>query len=160
MGERVVADVVQHGGELDVLRVARVQAVAGLLELGESPAGKVIGAEHVLEAGVRGARIDEEGVPELPDVPQALHRGRVDDSQRLGLQADVIPQRVADDLELFQTWGPASPTAPGRRSTPYSRASTARRAARCARRAFRRRCGGQAGGTARRNTRRRSPWVR
>ena len=107
-----MADVVQQGGQLDVLRVARVHAVAGLLELGEGPAGKVIGAEHVLEAGVGGARIDEEGVPELPDVPQALHRGRVDDSQRLGLQADVIPQRVADDLELFQTWGPASPTAP------------------------------------------------
>ena len=112
VGKGVVTDVMQQRGELEALRVGGIHAVTGFLQLGEGPAREVVGAEHVLEARVGGAGVDEEGVPELPDVPQALHRGRIDDGQRLGLQADVIPQRVADDLELFQTRGPASPTAP------------------------------------------------
>ena len=41
---------------------------------GERQAGEVVGAERVLEAGVGGAGIDQEGVAELADVAQALHR--------------------------------------------------------------------------------------
>ena len=74
VGEGVVADVVQQGGEPDgeaVLSATRRQ-LAPLLEGGERPAGQVVGAEGVLEAGVGGAGIDEEGVAELADVAEAL----------------------------------------------------------------------------------------
>src|SRR2546425_13019371 len=53
----------------------------------------------VLEATVGGAGIDEKGVPQLPHVPQPLHRGRVDDGERFRVEAYVVPERVADDLE-------------------------------------------------------------
>src|SRR3989442_9114993 len=36
---------------------------------------------------------------QLPHVPQPLHRGRVDDGERFRVEAYVVPERVADDLE-------------------------------------------------------------
>ncbi|HYU10060.1 MAG TPA: hypothetical protein VEK77_11870 [Gemmatimonadales bacterium] len=36
---------------------------------------------------------------ELPDVPQTLERRGIDDRQRLQLEADVVPERVANYLK-------------------------------------------------------------
>src|SRR5438067_10139087 len=82
-----MADVVQQRGELDVQLV------------GDAPR-EVVGAERVFESRVGCARIDQKSVTELADVAESLHRRRVDESESLGLEADVVPERVADDLEL------------------------------------------------------------
>ena len=65
---------------------------------GERPAGEVIGAERVLEPGVRGAGVDEERVTELAHVAQALERRGVDRRRRGRLEPDVVPERIADDF--------------------------------------------------------------
>ena len=70
----------------------------------------MIGAERVLEAGVGGAGIDKEGVAELPDIAKPLDGGRIQYLQRRTVQPDVVPQRVADDLESGSQ-GPAAATA-------------------------------------------------
>src|SRR2546423_12137506 len=84
----------------------------------------MIGAQRVLEPGVGRAGIDEKGMAELPNITQALHRRRVDDREGLGVEADVVPERVANDLELGrwdQARGPASRTAEGTRSANCSK---------------------------------------
>jgi len=81
----------------------------------------MVGTQGVLKPGVRGARVNEKGVTELPDVPEALERRRIDDRESLGLEADVVPQRVANDLELTQVFGPASRTLTGTRSANCSK---------------------------------------
>ena len=53
----------------------------------------------MLETGVGGAGIDEEGVAELADVAQALHRRGVEHRQCRLDEADVVPEGIADDLE-------------------------------------------------------------
>ena len=83
MGERIMADVVKQRGELD-LRL-----------LGDT-AGKMVCTQRVLKPRVRGARINEKCVTELPDVPQTLEGRRIDDRERLGLEADIVPERVAN----------------------------------------------------------------
>jgi hypothetical protein len=65
----------------------------------------VVGAERVLEAGVGGAGIDEEGVAELPNIAEPLDGGRVQDLQRRSVQPDVVPQRVANDLKAVGRMG-------------------------------------------------------
>ncbi|MNC97019.1 hypothetical protein D3C83_145460 [compost metagenome] len=62
----------------------------------------MIRAKRVLEAGVTGARIYEKGQAQLPHVPQPLERRRVDEAQREGLDPDVVPERVADDLHFVR----------------------------------------------------------
>src|SRR5258705_356537 len=106
--EGVMPDVVQQRGEL-------------YLELFGYAAGKMVRAECVLKPGVRGARVNEKRVAELPDVPQTLKRRCVDDRERFGLEADVVPQRVANDLELTQVFGPASRTLTGTSSANCSK---------------------------------------
>src|SRR3954468_22742438 len=59
----------------------------------------MIRAERMLEPGVSGAGINEKRMSELPHVPQALKRRGIDDGQSLGLEADVVPEGVADDLK-------------------------------------------------------------
>jgi hypothetical protein len=81
-----VADIVEQRGESNVAVLCQA-------------AGQVIRAERMLEPGMRGPGIDEEGMAELPHVSQALKRRRVDHGHSLGLEADVIPKRVANDLE-------------------------------------------------------------
>jgi len=83
MGERVMADVMQQCGELD-------------LPLLGYPAGKMVCTERVLKPRVRGAWVNEKCVTELPDVPQTLEGRCIDDRERLGLEADVVPERVAN----------------------------------------------------------------
>src|SRR6267143_1459475 len=108
VGERVMADVMKQRGELDF-------QVLG------NTAGEVVCTQRVLKAGVRGARVYEKCVTELPDVPQTLERRRIDDRDSLGLEADVVPERVANDLELTQVFGPASRTLTGTSSANCSK---------------------------------------
>ena len=111
MREWIVADVVEQGGEPDALRVGRRDTGPALRELGEGAAGQMVGAERVLEAGVGGAGIHQKGVSQLPHVAQALDRGGIHHGERLAVQMDVVPERVANDLELAHDRGPASRTA-------------------------------------------------
>src|SRR5712691_9293150 len=108
VGERVMADVMKQRGELD-------------LQLLGHAAGKMVCTQRVLKPGVCGPRVNEKCVTELPDVPQPLERRRVDDRERLGLEADVVPKRVANDLEFTQVVGPASRTLAGTSSANCSK---------------------------------------
>ncbi|MBW8768155.1 MAG: hypothetical protein JF589_00190 [Gemmatimonadetes bacterium] len=62
-------------------------------------AREVVRAEGVLEARVARAGIDEVGQPELAHVAQSLEGARVDEPQRERIDADVVPERIANDLE-------------------------------------------------------------
>ena len=95
MRKGVVADVVEQGRQADGQSFVAVD----LAERGDGATRQVIGAERVLEAGVGSAGIDEERVTELAHVAQALDGRRVEDRQRLRFEADVVPERVANDLE-------------------------------------------------------------
>ena len=81
-----MADVMQQRRELN-------------LQLLGDTTGKMVRTERVLKPGVRGARVHEKCVTELPDVPQTLERRRIDDRESLGLEADVVPERVANYLK-------------------------------------------------------------
>src|SRR3989442_1204545 len=100
MGEGIVPDVVQQRGQLQAHAVRGIEPeVARGFELRQRAAREVVRAERVLEAAMRGAGIDEERVPQLTDVTQPLDGGGVDHGQRFGIEPDVVPERVADDLE-------------------------------------------------------------
>jgi len=90
----IVPDVVQQRGQPDDQAIVGIE----LSQLGDDTACQVIGAERMLEPCVCSAGIDEKRVTELPDVAQALYGRRVQDRERLGLEADVVPERVADDF--------------------------------------------------------------
>src|SRR5258706_347527 len=62
-------------------------------------AGEMVCAEGVLESSVCGAWVDQKCMTKLPDVPQTLERGRIDDRESLGLEADVVPEWVANYLK-------------------------------------------------------------
>ena len=72
--------------------------LAAFLERGEGAPSEVVGAEGVLEAGVGGAGVDQEGMAELPDIAQPLHRRGIENVQRRRVKPDVVPERVADDF--------------------------------------------------------------
>ena len=98
--EGIVADVVQqrrHPYREALLRAGGSE-LAQLLQRREGPPGQVIGAERVLEAAVGGAGVDQEGVPDLADVAEALNGGGVEREQRGAVDPDVVPERVADDF--------------------------------------------------------------
>jgi hypothetical protein len=99
-----VADVVQEGGEAggEAVVLARRLQLAPFGERRQGGLGEVVRAEGVLEPGMRGAGIHQEGVAELADVPEALHGRRVEHAQRRPVEADVVPERVADDLEAVR----------------------------------------------------------
>ena len=110
MRERIVSDVVEQGCHVDV-------------QLGRGTPRQVIRPQRMLEARMGRTGIDEKCVAELPDVAEALEGWRIDHRQCLGLEADVVPERVADDLELgrAQALGPASGTAAGTSSANCSK---------------------------------------
>ena len=76
-----------------------VREVGLLLEQAEHAAGEVVRAEGVLEPRVRRAGIDEEGEPELPNVAEPLEGRRVDQLEGERIEPDVVPERVADDVD-------------------------------------------------------------
>ena len=96
-------DVVQQRGEPDgqALRLRDQLELAALLEARQRAPGQVVGAERVLEPGVGGAGIDEEGVPDLAHVAESLDGRRVQREERGAVEADVVPERIADDFEIF-----------------------------------------------------------
>ncbi len=59
----------------------------------------MIGAQGVLEPGMCGTRVDQERVPELPDVAEPLKRCAVHHAERRRIDPDVVPQRVPHDFE-------------------------------------------------------------
>src|SRR2546430_9393410 len=112
VGERVMPDVVQQRrrGERGAI-AGREPGIPRVLELRQRAPRQMISAEGVLEAAVRGARVDEEGMAQLPHVAESLNGGGVDHREGRGVEPDVVPERVADDLERRQRDGPASRTA-------------------------------------------------
>jgi hypothetical protein len=96
-----VADIVEQcGGPEDRATACVEQPILAFFQEGERAPGKMVGAECVLEAGVGGPGVDEVGEAELPDVAQALHGIRVEQSQRERLDTDVIPERIPYDLDV------------------------------------------------------------
>src|SRR5262249_820863 len=94
-----------------------------LLEGGESPTRQVVRAEGVLEPGVGGAGVDEEGVADLANVPQPLDGCGVQREKRRMVEANVVPERISDNLEIGwvtgdHTRGPAA-AAPSGASARY-----------------------------------------
>ena len=75
------------------------RVVLVLLEQRERPAGEVVRPERVLEPRVGRARVDEKRQPELPNVAQPLERRRIDQLEAERIEPDVVPERVADDLD-------------------------------------------------------------
>ena len=93
---------VERGGEFPRAQMTGGETLMGgearfldLRLLGDT-AGKMVCTQRVLKPRVRGARINEKCVTELPDVPQTLEGRRIDDRERLGLEADIVPERVAN----------------------------------------------------------------
>ena len=73
--ERIVADVVQQGGESQSQQACGLgTGPRGLCELRQRAARQVVRAERMLEARMGGAGIYEESVTELTHVPQSLKR--------------------------------------------------------------------------------------
>jgi hypothetical protein len=58
----------------------------------------VIRSKCVLEPGVGGAGIHEEGMTDLPDVAKPLNSWGVESEQGGVIYADVVPERIADDV--------------------------------------------------------------
>src|SRR5574338_167403 len=100
MGERIMADIVEQcrQPDRDAFVLGHTVQFATVGERAEGPAGEVIGTECMLEPRVRGAGIDQEGVAQLPDITKPLHRRRVEHSQCSGVQADIVPERIAYDI--------------------------------------------------------------
>ena len=73
-----------------------------VLEAPQRAVGEVKCAERVLEARMGGARIDEMGEPELAHVAQPLDDRRVGEPQEGPVNADVVPEGVADEGHVGQ----------------------------------------------------------
>ena len=76
-----------------------ITQLTAFAEDGEGTLGEVVRADGVLEPRVVGSGINQEGVTELSDVPQPLERLGVDHLQRPAVYLDVVPERIADNLE-------------------------------------------------------------
>jgi len=72
----------------------------------------VIGADRVLEAGVRGAGINEIRQAELADISEPLKNIRVDEPESQLIDPDIIPQRVAQDFKSHARPGGPNPGGP------------------------------------------------
>src|SRR5689334_22408517 len=64
----------------------------------------MVRAESVLETGVCGARVDQKTVADLPDVPETLHGGRIECQEGGTVDADVVPERIANDFSRTDGW--------------------------------------------------------
>ena len=94
-----MADVVKERGRLRdrALLERHAPQLAALLEERDGESGEMVGAERVLEPRVSGAGVDEVRQPELPNVPEPLENGRVDELQGERVDTDVVPQRISND---------------------------------------------------------------
>ena len=82
-----------------LIRLGDGDGVFGLAKERQRPSRQVVGAERVLEPGVGGSGINEVGPTELPDVPKTLEYVGVDKRQRQVIDADVVPDGIAQNLE-------------------------------------------------------------
>jgi hypothetical protein len=100
MGEGVVSHIVEQcGGPDDLLLAERYTGQrSALIEQPECHPRQMPSPERVFEPRMRGAGIDEKGQPQLPHIPQALHHGRFEERQRQGVEADVVPERIAQNF--------------------------------------------------------------
>ena len=89
-----MANVVQQCRQANQQAFLRIE----LAELRDDAAREVVGPERVFEARMGRAGVDEKRVAELPNVAQALNGRCIEDRQRLRFEADVVPERVANDL--------------------------------------------------------------
>ena len=98
--EGIVPDVVQQCGVSDDEARLPVQPTrqVTLFEQRKRSSREMVCAEGVLEARVARAGIHEIREAELSNVAQPLERARVDEAQRERIDADVVPERIADDL--------------------------------------------------------------
>ena len=69
------------------------------LEQAQRPPGQMVRPKGVLEARVRRARVHEKGQAELSNVPEALKGRGIDQLERQRVEPDVVPQRIANDLD-------------------------------------------------------------
>ena len=109
MGERVMPHIVeQRRGAHDRACIGVERRALALFEQGQGAAGEMVGTECVLEPGMRGAGVDEIRQSELADVPEALYHAGIDQPHRGVVHPDVVPQRVADDLEVHGVGSPVA----------------------------------------------------
>jgi hypothetical protein len=97
-----VSDIVEESGRSDnrLLILADRSGVFRFAKEGESAAREVVGAERVLKAGVCGAWVDEVGPPQLPYVSETLEHLGVDEAESELVDTNVIPDGVAQYLEV------------------------------------------------------------
>ena len=101
--ERIVTDVVEQRRRPDnglLLFADRGDGVLSLAKERQRAAREMVSAECVLEPRMRRARIDEVRPPKLADVAQTLKDFCVDELQRQLVDSDVVPDGVAQDLEV------------------------------------------------------------
>jgi hypothetical protein len=99
VGERVVADVVEEGGVGDEFR-PRLRLGRQGTAFPEKPKGgsrQVVDPQGVVEPGMGGPGIDQVGKAQLPDVAKPLVRRGVHQSNRHGVEANGVPERIPDD---------------------------------------------------------------
>jgi len=97
MGEGVMPDVVQQRRRLDqpAIEGRDLRQFPRVLEGAHGEPGEVEGAQRMFEAGVRRAGIDQMRQAELAHVAQPLERRRVEEPEIGPLDADVVPERIA-----------------------------------------------------------------
>jgi hypothetical protein len=98
--KRVMTDVVeQRGGGNDcALGGLDARKLSAFREQRERAPREVIRAKRVLESGVCRPGINEVGEPELPNVSKPLKGGGVDEAKGDVIDADVVPEGIADDI--------------------------------------------------------------
>jgi len=109
--ERIMADVVQECRRPDdrLLLLADRDRMLGLAKQCQRASREMMRAESVLKARMRCAGINEVGPAKLANVTQTLKDFGIDEFERQLVDADVVPDGVAQNLEPRRpliAWGP------------------------------------------------------
>ena len=98
----VVPDVVEQRGRANyrLLLLADRRSVFSFAKEGERASGEVVGAECVLKTRVCRAGIDQICPPELAHISQSLKDVRINELECEVIDPNVVPDRVAQDLEV------------------------------------------------------------
>lgn len=101
VGERVVSDVVEQRRRPDYRLVdfSDRRRVFGFAKERQRATREVVGAECVLESRVGRAGVDEVSPTELANVSEPLKDFGVDERERQLVDTNVVPDRVAQNLE-------------------------------------------------------------
>ncbi len=102
----------QRGGANDSRLIWRnIGELPLFVEQSQRFAREMMRAKRMLKSRMRGAGIHEVRQAELTHIAQALHDERVEQRKRECIQPNVIPQRVAQDIQgrvVYQRFGPAA----------------------------------------------------